>query len=564
MGVVQLRQIKNKLESQFTQHIDTSDIDKLPESDRNNALLSRALAAFALSTEADLEPDKAAACVVDGYDDNGIDAIYYSAVDKTLFLCQSKWSNDGSSLIDQGSAEKFIRGVQDLLSLRFDRFNSRVNKRKNELYSAVNLASRIALIIACSGSGTIGDHPRRSLEDYLLELNDTGEVAHWTLLSQERLYSAISQGNRSDPVDIEVQLFDWGSTKTPYQAFYGQVAASDLASWGTKFRGRLYSKNIRAFLGGSTQVNNGIAASIRLNPNNFWYLNNGITALCQSIDRRPIGGGATRDVGTFDCGGVSIVNGAQTVGIITELASSNPTELAQARVAIRLISLQDCPPEFAIEVTKATNTQNRVDLRNFVALDVEQERIRSELLIDEIEYEYRQGEGEPTGVNRFGLVDATVALACAQANGDLAVQAKREISKLWEDLDRAPYKLMFNSGLSGLRLWHCVQLLRLIDNGIEKAKLGNITGERRGILIHGNRLIAHKVMHGSQVTRAGQANFNLPDESILLEMVNAVTQSIENTIEQEFAGSYLASLFKNTTKCRVLSSNVAVPVIVVT
>ena len=558
MGVVQLRQIRNHLETKFGGFIDLADCQNRLENDRDGILLSRALAAFALNIEADLEAEEAAASVVDGFDDNGIDAIYYSSADKTLFICQAKWSHDGNSLIDQGAAEKFVKGVQDLLNLRFDRFNNRVEKRKSELDAAINSASRIALIIAVSASGRIGDHPKRSLDDYLAELNDTGEVASLALLTQDRLYSSVSQGGRSDPVNVDVQLFEWGCTKTPYQAFYGQVAASDLAMWGTKYRGRLYSKNIRAFLGGSTQVNNGVATTIRLNPNNFWYLNNGITALCHSIARRPIGG-STREVGTFECQGVSIVNGAQTVGVLTELASSNASELSQARVAIRLISLQDCPPEFAIEVTKATNTQNRVDLRNFVALDAEQERLRSELLIDGIEYEYRQGEGEPTGSVRFGLVDATVALACAQIDIDLAVQAKREISKLWEELDRAPYKIMFNSGLSGLRLWHCVQLLRLIDGSIETAKSNAELGKRKNLLTHGNRFVAHKVMQGAGVAQGGHMNFKLPTSDQLRGLVDKVADDLENVVEREFSDSYLASLFKNATKCRFLSEDVPVP-----
>ena len=212
-----------------------------------------------------------------------------------------------------------------------------------------------------------------------------------------------------------------------------------------------------------------------------------------------------------------------------------------------------------MEVTKATNTQNRVDLRNFVALDLEHERLRSELLIDGVEYEYRQGEGEPAGVNRFGLVDATVALACAQPNGDLAVQAKREISKLWEDLDRAPYKIMFNSSLTGLRLWQCVQLLRHIDNAIDAAKSDAGVSKIKNLLTHGNRFLAHKIMHGAHVARAGYADFQLPTADQLSDMVNQVADSLEQAVEGEFPDSYLASLFKNATKCRVLGGNVPVP-----
>jgi hypothetical protein len=204
--------------------------------------------------------------------------------------------------------------------------------------------------------------------------------------------------------------------------------------------------------------------------------------------------GASHDACTLDCENVTIVNGAQTVGVISELGSSHAAELQHARVPLRLISLEGCPPDFAVDVTRATNTQNRVDSRNFVALDPQQDRLRSELLVDGIDYEFRQGEGEPSGPTRFGLVEATIALACAHPQPDLAVQAKREISKLWEDLARPPYKLMFNSGLAGLRLWHLVRILRLIDRSLDVARSGAVTPKLKHLIAHSNRLIASIVM----------------------------------------------------------------------
>ncbi|AWU92879.1 abortive phage infection protein [Azospirillum ramasamyi] len=446
MGVVQLRQIRNHLLERYVPYIDISDYEKRSQADQENAKLTRALSAFAIANEADLSPEVACTSVVDGYNDNGIDAIYYSAGEKVLYLCQSKWSNDGSGSLDEAGALKFVKGVLALLTPKFEDFNDKIRRRQAELDAAINNASRIVLISAHSGSDRLGDHANRVLSDCLSSLNDTGEVAVLLSLHQENLYTMVAEGGRGEPVNLAVQLFDWGATKNPYQAFYGQVAASDVAEWGVKHRHRIFFKNIRTFLGASTAVNEGIADSIKKSPQNFWYLNNGITALCSKIQKRAVGGN-TRDAGTFDCEDVAIVNGAQTVGVITELSNISPEQLAQARVPIRLISLENCPEEFAMEVTRATNTQNRVDSRNFVALDPHQDRIRAELLVDGIEYEYRQGEGEPTGDRRFGLVDATVALACSRPEVDLAVQAKREISKLWEDMDRPPYRTMFNKGL---------------------------------------------------------------------------------------------------------------------
>jgi hypothetical protein len=90
----------------------------------------------------------------------------------------------------------------------------------------------------------------------------------------------------------------------------------------------------------------------------FWYFNNGLTALCSSV-RRLARGAGSRNVGEFMLEGVSIVNGAQTVSAIARAAkvrgAANPL---QARVWVRFISLEGCPPEFASQVTEATNTQN--------------------------------------------------------------------------------------------------------------------------------------------------------------------------------------------------------------
>lgn len=272
--------------------------------------------------------------------------------------------------------------------------------------------------------------------------------------------------------------------------------------------------------------------------------------LCNSIGKRAIGGNS-REAGTFECHGVAIVNGAQTVGTITELSHSAADQLATARVPIRLISLEGCPPDFANEVTRATNTQNRVDSRNFVALDPEQGRIRAELLVDGIEYEYRQGEGEPVGEKRFGLVDATVALACSSGTVDLSVQAKREISKLWEDLSRPPYKLMFNSGTSSLKLWNYVQVLRVIDGHLDFSRHIENDPKLKSIVINGNRLIAFVVFRNFVCPDIGTAQFDIGDRRLEIESIcDESIERVQKILEADYSDSYLAHLFKNLNKCR--------------
>ena len=89
---------------------------------------------------------------------------------------------------------------------------------------------------------------------------------------------------------------------------------------------------------------------------------------------------------------------------------------------------------FGEEVTKTNNRQNRIENRDFVALDPEQSRLRSELAIDGIDYQLVRSESATRTLNTFDLVEATTALACASGNVRLVVQLKREIGKLWEDV----------------------------------------------------------------------------------------------------------------------------------
>src|SRR5262249_31933179 len=140
------------------------------------------------------------------------------------------------------------------------------------------------------------------------------------------------------------------------------------------------------------------------NAERFWYFNNGITVLCGSIKKKPVGGNS-RDSGYFECSDVSIVNGAQTVGAIHQANSTHPESVAKASVLVRFISLEDCPDGFGAEVTRATNTQNRIERRDFVALDSEQERLRTELQLEKIQYAYKSGEGVADPTKGFELTE---------------------------------------------------------------------------------------------------------------------------------------------------------------
>ncbi len=551
MSIIHVKQIKSYLSSTFSGFVDIDDYKNKAEQEKESAFLTRALAAFSISAVADVEPEKAALSITDGYQDNGIDAIYFDDRENILFLVQTKWHHNGSGSIERGDGLKFLTGVKDLINTEFGRFNEKIKKRSQEIQNALSLSNtRIMLLVAHTGQGDLGKDIARDFEDFLKEMNDPSDVVEFRVLRQGDLHGIVASGTLGAPINLDVVLHDWGQVREPFSAYYGCVAATDIAEWMSKYHPRIFSLNIRSFLG-ATEFNQGIVETLVADPENFWYFNNGVTALCSNVRKKPIGG-PVHDTGYFECANVSIVNGAQTVGAIYTAFSKAPEALAKVRVMVRFISLENCPEGFAAKITRATNTQNRIETRDFVSLDPEQERLKTDLQIDGVEYVYKAGYSMRDPKNGFDLTEATVTLACSHADFSYAVQAKGKISALWEDVSKAPYKSLFNPALSGFRLWRLVQIHRSIERTLKEKQY---QGRGSMLPIHGNRFIARQVFQNISLNGIDDPGKDI--EKIRKQAVEITPYAADITlqaVEALYPDSYLANLFKNMGKCQNLEN----------
>lgn len=548
MSIVHLRQIQASLEKQFGDLVDTSDVSRASEDDKKSLRLTRALAAYALVMVAQRDPQEALSWVIDGFDDNGIDAALYDDIEKRLWLVQSKWHHKDQAAIDQAAILKFAKGVEYFLNGEKDRFNAKARLIWDKIVEGLDSSdTRIEFVLIHSGSQAIAPSARQPLDDLCCELNDPTTVAAIRIISQKEIHESISGTLEGAPINADVMLQNWGQLKEPYQAYYGRINARELAEWYIQHGDRLFAKNLRKLISDSA-INDQIVHTLLQSPERFWYFNNGVTVLCQRVNKTLLGGGDTSQ-GVFSCEGISVVNGAQTVGSVARACEAQPDLLSKAAVMIRLISLEDCPDGFGTEVTRATNTQNRVENRDFAALDPEQERLRRELVFLEKAYAYKTGEPNPAPDLGCSIEEATGALACTLPEVQYAVRVKSGIGAFWENIERPPYRLLFNSGLSGLRMWNVVQLNRAIE-----AKLRAIKDEskdkRRAIAVHGNRFIAHQVFK-----RLGLTELDNPELSMttLLQhaarMTGQVLDAVLQVVKRDFASAYVPPLFKNITKC---------------
>jgi len=273
------------------------------------------------------------------------------------YAINSKWSSNTNSSIDSGSVEKFIRGVQQIIALRFENFNQRIKKREEEISEALlDTENNILLCIVYSGDQQVAREIKNILEESVREMNGgIDETFSYKIINQKELHEIVKQDGKGASVDFEFTINNWGEIKTPYEACYGRVSAQSVASWYS-YKRRIFDKNIRFFLEKSL-VNKEIEETLLDNPENFWYFNNGITILCDNIQKSAASPAPNSNV--FKCFGMNIVNGAQTVGSIAKAYEQKREVVGRAEVIVRIISLNNCPETFGDDVTRSNNTQNR-------------------------------------------------------------------------------------------------------------------------------------------------------------------------------------------------------------
>lgn len=548
--------IATLISEKFADDLELTYVKDSAEQQRVMTTQTRGLAALALNVLVpDLEPADCSRRVTDGTDDNGIDALYVDKNEKRIYVVQSKWSDSGTGGIAVGDMHKTIKGIRDLTDERFDRFNKKFDPFLSDVEAALGDPQvTFTLVIATTGTSTLDSHAQQAVDDLLTEMNDISDMLTVRVLGLAELHAVVREGGKPPKIDLEVALEDWGTVKDPFDAYYGLIDGSTLAQWYASYGGQLFDDNLRKALG-ATVVNDAIIDTLKTNPERFCYYNNGVTALCDSVTKTPRGG-ASRLSGDFAVTGLRIVNGAQTVSSLAARAKEEPQGLDSVRVWIRLISLDRCPDGFATEVTRATNTQNTVEARDFLSLDPTQVRLQDDMRLSlNKAYVFKRGEPTPEPEAGCTVSEAIVALACANKDSSFAVIAKSAVGRLEAPTGRF-YPQMFNERTTAHQVWQSVQLHRAIESALLGLRRES-EGKRRAICQQGNRMIAHVVLRRIQETHKLDEAIDATAWADLLSQVPALSTTaldeVLDQIEAKFASNYVTSLFKNANRCQAIA-----------
>ncbi|MFD9367483.1 AIPR family protein [Streptomyces sp. NPDC060020] len=490
---VAVRQLRVALSREFAGLIDMTDSPSAaPDPSRERAFFSRALAAKAVSLLTDRDPDEAAAAVIDGADDMGIDAVAFSIATPELWLIQAKWSDRGTAGISADDAQRLIHVLRLLTNLRYEDFNARFQ----HLAAGVDdvLASpdcRIHLVVAVAGDGRLAPAAEAVLTRSVAEFNDFGELVDFRSLALADFHAAVRQDVAPKRFSVTATMADgWVAMHHPYETYMGAIAADELAGWYEQHGERLYEGNVRRYLG-MTKVNQALVGSLISDPDHFWYFNNGVTVVCDDVRPHYFARRTAGQPVRLELTNAQIVNGAQTAASAYHAFRQAPDATAQARVMLRVMCVKDAPDGLARSIAKASNTQNHVEPRDFVALASEQALIREDFARTlGKSYVYKRGELDPSPATGCSIVEAATALACAHRDAGLVARVRADHDHLWRSGPDGAYTKLFGHRPTALQIWRSVQLTRAIGQALEDTS-GTLSGRDRALIGPGSLLLNH-------------------------------------------------------------------------
>lgn len=126
---------------------------------------------------------------------------------------------------------------------------------------------------------------------------------------------------------------------------------------------KLFARNVRGFLG-NTDINDSMLDTIKHEPENFWYFNNGVTIVCDNVKRVTEGG---QDLLYVDR--PQIINGQQTTRTLNDASPTDGSVLVKVIKIPRHAGDDEQYDKLVNSIVRATNWQNHINPSDLVSND---------------------------------------------------------------------------------------------------------------------------------------------------------------------------------------------------
>lgn len=303
-----------------------------------------------------LDTLEARSCITDGADDKQIDAVYVCDKDETVYIIQGKFIHkdkiDAKPLIEILSSWLHINDLQALQESSNDKLSSKINGISSALDDEYDICFELVTTTGLTKA------TQKELEHLRQELSDNDTLsANLVLVDESTLTSRYNDSLNISGPDIN-HTFTLEPGRYMALAINGTRAVIAVISLNECVNipnindGALFRKNVRQALSKTTKVNKDIAQTLRKSPDEFFFLNNGITSICSSLEIHD-------DV--LEVRGLSVVNGCQSLTAIYN--NSEAVKNSEGGCVIfRFYEISDISR--ADTISTSTNSQNAVKARD--------------------------------------------------------------------------------------------------------------------------------------------------------------------------------------------------------
>ena len=317
--------------------------------------------------------------IVDDSMDGGIDAIYINGSDVHIltFTYTDDFNKTGHNF-PQNKLDNLATTFRAIIEKRLgeEDVNPALWDKVQEIWHVFVRGPIGFYFHICSNKEKPDEGARKRLESELANFH-IKDIAYWNL---EDIVTLILQKQRQ-PVNGNLRFIHrsyFSKSDGPLKATVATIRAAELINLArdpedsTKLNEYIFDDNIRVDLGIKNPVNQGIYEST-LSDNNyeFWYLNNGITIVCDECLYTP-----NSDAPTATLRNVQIVNGGQTTRTLFHSYQSNAKKMEQVDVLVRIIETGE--KSISERVSEAANRQTPVRTRDLHANDWIQKKLENE------------------------------------------------------------------------------------------------------------------------------------------------------------------------------------------
>ena len=368
------------MESQYSFLKEFNGRKNLKESYGDNALLL-----YALQLRFDIEDidSVAAEALTDGADDKKCDLIYVDRESGTAVIAQA-YNRNNAKLTDSAKSNK----ASDLNAAAAWVFKVDISKVANTIKDAVldlqdAIKEQTISTIYFWFVHNLNEKINSQVENEMVTLQDQVQAAVNNKYPDEELkIIALEVGLNTiqkwyDSSTKRISIDDnyvvcckngFELNSEGWRAYVTAVSGKWLRSLYVEKGNDLFSGNPRSFLGKGKRknsINSGIIESVQKEPANFWAYNNGVTALVHDFNY-------DNEKKELIIKGITIINGAQTTGAISEPESVYSDFYIPCRFIV-------CNDKTIIEsIINNNNKQNEILPSDLRSNDKQQERLRND------------------------------------------------------------------------------------------------------------------------------------------------------------------------------------------